>query len=103
MPRARSPSSQTKVLLDLMLSRRRQWLHGYELSEQTGLKSGTLYPLLIRLSDRGMLESKWEESAFAGRPPRRMYRLTAQGAAFAAEVCSSERPARRGAVSWSST
>ncbi len=90
MSKSRAPSSQTRVLLDL-LSQRRHWLHGYELSEHTGLKSGTLYPILIRLSDRGLLEAKWEPSEFAGRPPRRLYRLTAQGATFAATHCAEER------------
>ena len=38
------------------------WLHGYELSRRTGLKPGTLYPLLERLSVRLLLESRWEDS-----------------------------------------
>lgn len=44
-----------------------------------GLSSGTLYPLLARLTDEGWLESRWEESAFPGKPPRQLYRLTAAG------------------------
>ncbi|WP_204630500.1 PadR family transcriptional regulator [Dyella mobilis] len=67
------------------MSQRTQWLHGYDLSEQTGLPSGTLYPILMRLSDRGMVESKWEPSPHQGRPPRKLYRLTAEGAAYATE------------------
>jgi PadR family transcriptional regulator PadR len=71
-----------------MLARRGHWLHGYELSEQADLKSGTLYPILMRLSDRGVLESKWEPSPHEGRPPRRLYRLTAPGVAYAKEQMS---------------
>lgn len=85
MLRVRSPSPQTKLLLAALLSQRVQWQHGYDLSEQTGLSSGTLYPILMRLSDRGMLESKWEPSQHEGRPPRKMYRLNAEGITYAIE------------------
>jgi predicted ArsR family transcriptional regulator len=60
------------------------WRHGYDLSRETGLKSGTLYPLLIRLTERGWLETRWEDSPEPGRPPRHLYRLTAEGKARAA-------------------
>jgi DNA-binding PadR family transcriptional regulator len=63
----------------------RAWHHGYELSKATGLVSGTLYPILMRLSDRGFLEHKWLESQEAGRPPRHVYRLTAKGTAHVRE------------------
>ena len=59
------------------------WRHGYDLSRETGLKSGTLYPLLIRLTERGWLETRWEDSPEPGRPPRHLYRLTAEGRAQA--------------------
>jgi DNA-binding PadR family transcriptional regulator len=61
----------------------RKWHHGYELSKATELLSGTLYPILMRLSDRGFLEHKWLPSEEAGRPPRHVYRLTAKGVAYA--------------------
>ena len=44
---------------------------------------GGLYPILIRLADRGLLETSWEEGTPAGRPRRHLYRLTAAGAEFA--------------------
>jgi DNA-binding PadR family transcriptional regulator len=56
-----------------------RWRHGYDLGAETGLKAGSLYPILIRLADRGLLEATWEESAPQGRPPRHLYRLTAAG------------------------
>jgi len=76
-------SSQTRAVLAALLERPLAWRHGYDLSKATGLKSGTLYPLLIRLSDQGFLESKWVDSEQPGKPPRHAYRLTASGKALA--------------------
>ena len=76
-------SLQTRALLRTLLDQPLQWRHGYELSKATKLQSGTLYPLLIRLSDQGFLESKWVEPATPGKPPRHSYRLTASGNALA--------------------
>jgi len=47
------------------------------------LKSGTLYPVLIRLADRGLVEACWEDEQPAGRPRRHLYRLTPDGLAAA--------------------
>lgn len=80
MPRL---SKQTRLLLQELLAAPRTWRHGYDLSQATGLKSGTLYPLLIRLDEGGFLESRWEPSEMEGRPPRHAYRLTSQGVALA--------------------
>jgi DNA-binding PadR family transcriptional regulator len=85
MTRDRKSSDQTLALLAALTEQARIWRHGYDLSSETGLKSGTLYPILMRLSDRGLLESKWLPHERTGRPPRHMYRLTAQGIAFARE------------------
>lgn len=82
-----------------MFAAPRQWRHGYELSQATALKSGTLYPLLMRLSDLGLLESRWEEPEREGRPPRHAYRLTADGVALAKALRAEEmRPLGRLAV-----
>jgi DNA-binding PadR family transcriptional regulator len=83
MGHARKLSRQTLVLLAALIEQPRKWRHGYDLSEDTGLKSGTLYPILMRLCDRGLLESKWQPSSEAGRPPRHIYRLTPAGSALA--------------------
>jgi len=83
MPRYRRSSSQTLTVLTALLEQPPQWQYGYELSKSTGLKSGTLYPILMRLSDQGFLLSRWKESEQAGRPPRHVYRLSASGIAFA--------------------
>jgi PadR family transcriptional regulator PadR len=60
-----------------------QWRHGYTLARQTGLKSGTLYPILIRLADRGLVEACWQDEATLERSQRHLYRLTADGLASA--------------------
>lgn len=60
-------------------------IHGYDLMKLTGLLSGTLYPLLIRMADRGLVDAQWMEPAYPGRPARHVYRLTAEGLALARE------------------
>jgi PadR family transcriptional regulator PadR len=85
MTRKPRNSKQTNQLLSVLASDAERWRHGYELSQQTGLKSGTLYPLLIRLSDLGWLEARWAEPEREGRPARHEYRLTKEGAAQARE------------------
>ncbi len=70
------------------------WRHGYELAKETGLRSGTLYPVLIRLADRGLVEACWEDEQPAGRPRRHLYRLTPDGLA-AARAAFSEPPSLR--------
>jgi DNA-binding PadR family transcriptional regulator len=83
MARPPNASRQTHDLFAAMLDQPRIWRHGYDLSKETGLKSGTLYPLLMRLSDQGLLDSRWKEAEQPGRPPRHVYRLTAAGLALA--------------------
>jgi PadR family transcriptional regulator PadR len=83
MARPQNASRQTRGLLGVLLAQPRTWRHGYALSQETGLKSGTLYPLLIRLNDQGLLDSKWREPERPGRPPRHVYRLTVGGVALA--------------------
>jgi DNA-binding PadR family transcriptional regulator len=45
-----------------------------------------MYPILMRLTDRGLLETNWESDAPPGRPPRHLYRLTSEGRALASEL-----------------
>jgi PadR family transcriptional regulator, regulatory protein PadR len=91
MSESRKLSDQTLALLNVLLEQPRKWRHGYDLSQYTGLKSGTLYPILMRLRERGLLESKWQESIEPGRPPRHMYKLTSAGGALAkAQLAASD-------------
>lgn len=83
MPRRPHCSPQSRKLLSAMLERPDEWRHGYELLVATGLKSGTLYPLLMRLADARLLESEWRNPVPPARAPRHVYRLTGKGRAFA--------------------
>jgi DNA-binding PadR family transcriptional regulator len=86
-------SGQTLSVLAALSSTPSGWRHGYDIAKETGLKSGTLYPILIRLADRGLLESCWEAEQPAGRPRRHLYRLSAQGLVAAqAALAASRRP-----------
>lgn len=79
MARKRTLSRHARILLATLLDAQGRWKHGYELAGSTGLKSGTLYPLLIRLEAQGYLEAEWQPPVISGRPPRHAYRLTAAG------------------------
>jgi PadR family transcriptional regulator PadR len=81
MTRRHSP--QTLAVLDALAARPDEWRHGYELGAEVGLPSGSLYPILMRLSERGLLEAAWEPEPPRGRPARHLYRLTPAGLAAA--------------------
>jgi DNA-binding PadR family transcriptional regulator len=95
-------SPQTLRVLERFIEHPTAWRYGYELSRETGLKSGTLYPILMRLAKFSLLETKWVTTE-DGVPPRHTYRLTPKGvelvrslpgaASAAARVC---RPAFSG-------
>ncbi len=82
-------SAQTLSVLAALCGEPSRWCHGYALARQTGLKSGTLYPILIRLADRGLVEACWQEEPAPGRPRRHLYRLTAAGLASASGALAS--------------
>ena len=75
-------SVQTLLVLAALCAEPVGWRHGYGIAKDTGLKSGSLYPILIRLAERGLVEARWEEQP-AGRPRRHLYRLTPDGLARA--------------------
>ncbi len=80
--RHRAPSVQTRAILEALLSRPLDWCHGYDLAKRVGLSSGTLYPILVRLHGRGLLEAKWTEPDRPGLPARHAYRLSADGLTY---------------------
>jgi len=56
--------------------------HGFDVIDATGLASGTVYPILRRLEEEGLVTGRWESVSIAReeqRPPRRYYELTAAG------------------------
>jgi PadR family transcriptional regulator, regulatory protein PadR len=71
------------MVLSVLLNARGAWSYGYELARLADVKSGTLYPLLIRLASQGYLEAEWQPPSDSGRPPRHGYRLTAIGVRLA--------------------
>ena len=71
-------SPETRLVLEKFLERATDWRYGYELSRETGLKSGTLYPILMRLEKYALLEARWVATE-EGVPPRHTYRLTPNG------------------------
>ena len=79
MTRTRSFSPAARLVLAALLDKAGSWSYGYDLAKITGIKSGTLYPLLIRLEERGLLETEWQPPVEPGRPPRHTYRLSAAG------------------------
>jgi PadR family transcriptional regulator PadR len=87
-------SAQTLSVLAALCDQPSEWRHGYALAKQTGLKSGTLYPILIRLADRGLVEARWQDEPQPGRPRRHLYRLTADGFAAAVRAGVAEPAAR---------
>jgi DNA-binding PadR family transcriptional regulator len=56
--------------------------YGFDVLEQTGLTSGTVYPALDRLEGLGLATSSWEDADLAHeqkRPPRRYFEITKEG------------------------
>ena len=84
-------SPETHRVLQSFLDRPTDWRYGYELSRQTGLKSGTLYPILMRLEKYKLLEARWVATQ-DGVPPRHTYRLTPNGLELAQSQLAEARP-----------
>lgn len=74
-------SHQTLKVLRQFLEHPREKISGSDISRQSGLLSGTIYPILLRLERAGWLDSKWEQldPHEAGRPRKRLYFLTGVG------------------------
>jgi PadR family transcriptional regulator, regulatory protein PadR len=86
------PSRQTADVLQALAADPEAWRYGYELGLEVGLRSGSLYPILMRTSERELLESRCEAGAPSGRPPRHLCRLTAAGLEYAS--AHARRPTR---------
>ena len=72
--------------------------YGYDLMKAARLPSGTLYPMLARLQDQGLVTSAWEPHSgdASGRPPRKYYQLTGEGIRVARlELAHAPTSARR--------
>ncbi|MBW6433379.1 PadR family transcriptional regulator [Actinoplanes hulinensis] len=94
MVRDRRPSPQTTAVLTALAASGEDWSHGYDLCRNLGLKAGTVYPILIRLTERGLVETSWETDPPRGRPARHLYRLSTAGAEFARTAAATARTER---------
>jgi DNA-binding PadR family transcriptional regulator len=90
--RTRRPSAQTLAVLRTLADDPGLWRYGYELCVELGMPAGSMYPILMRLTDRGLLDTGWEQQPAAGRPARHLYRLTGAGRNYAAEAIESAEP-----------
>lgn len=80
MARRKLPVGTVMVLHALARGHR----YGFDVIEETGLTSGTVYPTLERLERRGLARSHWEDARVAReekRPPRRYFEITDDGKA----------------------
>jgi DNA-binding PadR family transcriptional regulator len=93
MTRTRRPSAQTLAVLTALADEPGRWRYGYDLCTQLGLQAGSMYPILMRLADRGLLETSWETERVPGRPARHLYRLTSTGLAYAETAAGAAAPA----------
>ena len=84
-------SRETLRVLEKFVERPTEWRYGYELSRETELKSGTLYPILMRLEKCRLLEARWLATE-DGVPPRHTYRLTPNGLELARTQLAERRP-----------
>jgi PadR family transcriptional regulator, regulatory protein PadR len=84
-------SLQTLRVLEAFLENPTDQLSGSDVHQRCGIASGTLYPILLRLESAGWFVSRWEavDPSAAGRPRRRLYRLTSTGLRRATEVFAS--------------
>jgi PadR family transcriptional regulator PadR len=93
--RTRRPYPQTVAVLQALAEDPENWRHGYDLCTQLGIPAGSMYPILIRLADRGFLETSWEAERVAGRPARHLYRLSGAGREYAAANPGEKAATRR--------
>ncbi len=82
-------TAATIQVLNALLDGQRHY--GYEILLESGLRGGTVYPILRRLEDEGWVKGSSERIRPSDRPPRRYYKLTALGARKAALAVSAQR------------
>jgi DNA-binding PadR family transcriptional regulator len=92
------PSGRVAVLVLALAEEPASWHYGYELCQRLDLTAGSLYPALMGLADRGLLETSWDQGAAAGRVPRHRYRLTGAGLDLAARLAAEPQGRGRAAM-----
>lgn len=87
-------TTATRLVLDVIMSAPTNapaW--GYQIIDETGLGSGTVYPVLERLEDAGFVRAVWEDALPEDRPRRRFYEVTRDGRAWYVEHARRRRMA----------
>lgn len=82
----------TLDVLEVLLASSTGAVWGLEVVKRTGRPTGSVYPILDRLEKAGWLTSDWEDEQARRGARRRLYRLTAQGAAETTRVLAERRP-----------
>ena len=90
MTRRRRPSPQARRVLETLVIAPRLWRNANDLARDTGLTSGTLYPMLRRLRDRGWIETRWRHDGDADTPLHQVCRLRPAGVRVALSLAASE-------------
>ena len=87
----------TQLVLRALLSDPENELYGVEIGTAAGLPSGTVHPILARLEGLGWVTSRWEDivPSVEGRPARRYYKLSADGAEAARDALARAYQSRR--------
>ena len=102
--RSREPrlSLQTLRVLSALVDAAPIELAGADIAKATGIASGTLYPILMRLEEAKWLGSRWEEldPKSAGRPRRRFYNVTLLGLQRAQKALNSLSRGAPGVPVW---
>lgn len=93
---ARKASHATKLVFQAFLDAPSDESYGFALAEATGLPSGTIYPILQRLQDEGLIKGRWSEvETGSQRRRRRYYELTGEGRRVAQAATAEQRQALR--------
>lgn len=91
-------TTPTQLVLRAMLEQPSRAMYGLEICSAAGLASGTIHPILARLEQVGWLESSWEaiDPRQEGRPRRRYYRFSRDGAELARDALARAYRGRSG-------
>jgi PadR family transcriptional regulator PadR len=93
-------TTTTIEVLQCIYSFEGEGVWGLEIAKLTGLKTGTVYPILERLESLGWLDSEWEITQDRNGPRRRTYRLTAEAFQEMKELTQKLPPVHQDAKSW---
>lgn len=85
----------TQLVLKALLANESGEMCGLDIARMTGMYTGTVYAILVRLQTVGWLRSRWEQidPVVEGRPARRYYAVTDSGRTAAAEALAQAQAA----------